>query len=127
MNLDTKKALFVLLYRMASSDNTLHPNERRFIQEIMLQFPEVDISTLSEDIVLPEDEQSRMNLLYYLYFLMKADGKIKFQETELVYKFGVDLGCRPEMMDKLTKLFIKYQDQEIPEEEMLEIIKSYLN
>lgn len=127
MNLDTKKALFVLLYRMASSDDTLHPNERLFIQNTMLQFPEVDISTLSEDVVLPEDEQSRMNILYYLYFLMKADGKILTQETELVNKLGVELGFRPEMMNKLTKLFIKYQNQEIPEDEMLEIIKSYLN
>ncbi|MBI1224887.1 MAG: hypothetical protein GC192_06585 [Bacteroidetes bacterium] len=79
------------------------------------------------EIAPPPNEQQRMNILYYLLFMMKADKNISVQEEVMCHHIGFRLGFRRELISDLISVMRECLDKEIPPNAMIERIKAYLN
>jgi len=79
------------------------------------------------ELEVPESEQSRMQIFYYLLFLMKIDRQVDQQETELIHHFGFKLGFSRAMINDFIDIIKEHKDNRIPSELMLEVIKRYQN
>ena len=75
----------------------------------------------------PESEQERMQIMYYLLFLMKIDREISDQEAELVHHFGFKLGFSRAMINDFIDLIKLHKDSRVPTDAMLDIILKYQN
>lgn len=127
MDIKTQESLIVLLYQLAQVDNEFHENEKVFIQNVMLKFPQHNPENFSEELHIPQAEEDRMTMLYYLFFMIKSDFEITPKEEEFVSKVAVKLGFRQEMINKMLIVFKKHINKIIPPEELINIIKSYHN
>lgn len=127
MDIKTQESLIVLLYQLAQADNEFHEKEKVFIQNVMLKFPQHNPDNFTEDIHIPESEEHRMTMLYYLFFMIKSDFEITKSEEAFVSKVAVKLGFRQEMVNRMLEVFKKHINKIIPPEELINIIKSYHN
>lgn len=127
MDVKAQESLIVLLYQLAQVDKEFHPKEKLFIQNVMLKFPQHNPDNFSESLYIPESEEHRMTMLYYLFFMIKSDQEINQYEEDFITKVAIQLGFRKEMIDKMLVVFKKYIDTTIPPKELINIIKSYLN
>ena len=75
----------------------------------------------------PPSEQVRMNVLYFLLFMMKADGQIKKEEEAICHHIGFRLGFRREMISDLISVMQDCLYKEIPPDAMVGRIRAYLN
>lgn len=75
----------------------------------------------------PADEQERMTILYHLLFMMKVDQKVNMHEIELIHHYGFKLGFSKNMIDDFVQLVENHLGENIPTEDMLNIIKKYNN
>lgn len=127
MDVKAQESLIVLLYQLAQSDNEFHPQEKVFIQNVMLKFPQHNPDNFSEKLNIPESEEHRMTMLYYLFFMIKSDQEINQLEEQFMAKVGMQLGFRKEMIENMIKIFKKYISTTIPPHELIDVIKSYHN
>lgn len=69
----------------------------------------------------------RMEIIYYLFFLIKVDRQLQPEEEDMIHKFGLKLGFRPMFMHDIINLLKKYLDGKLPQDAILEEAKKYLN
>jgi len=76
---------------------------------------------------IPTREQDRMNVLYYMLFLMKIDTIISDNEVEMIHHYGFMLGFSKPMIDDFIGVMEAHKFKKVPTEAMLDIIKKYQN
>ncbi len=129
-----KRSIIALLAQMADADNKIAGLESKYIQEVAarMDLSEEDILEALQDAAAhqlepPVEERDRMSILYYLLFMMRADGSITDKEEEFCYKVGLNLGIQPALTRDLIGVMKTYLNEDVPPEAMLEQIKKYLN
>ena len=129
-----KESYIAVLLMLAEADNRDHINEERFINHVAIRLglTEQDVKAIDkhpENLTFdfPKDEQSRMNLLYHLLFLMKIDGSVGTSEIKLCHEIGLRLGFNYQMVDELIGVMTEYIGKTIPQNKLLNIVKKYLN
>ena len=133
-NIEQRKSIIALLYRMASTDKKISPIEKRYLNDIATN---IGLDTFSVEEILknpnqykletPPDEGGRMKILYYLLFMMKVDGVINEQEEKLIYEAGFRLGFNQLLTTDLIRVMKTYLNDDVPPEAMLEQIRKYMN
>ena len=130
----SKKAILALLFKLMGADDDEHPKELMYIMHVSdrLGLSDDDLKEVSfkmdeYEFVPPADEVERIKILYYLLFLMKADGVVKPEEEEFIARFGMKLGFRPDMIYDLIQVLKQYLDSAVPPDELFNKIKTYLN
>jgi uncharacterized tellurite resistance protein B-like protein len=83
----------------------------------------VDITNLT----IPQKEEERMTIIYYMLFLMKVDTIIREEEIEVIHHYAFKLGFSAVMIDDFIALMKKNKFKNIAVEDMLSIIKKYHN
>lgn len=131
---ERKRSIIAYLIQMASSDGHIAPQESRFIADVAssigLSSEDItDVVRKPEDFILdpPADEHARMEILYYLLFTLRVDGKVDRREEVLCLQVGLRLGFNELMTQDLIDIMKKYLKEDIPPNLMLEQIKKYLN
>ncbi len=129
-----RKAVIGLLLKMASSDGHYHPVEEKFLIDVatQLELTKDDIIELQADpdkyeMSPPPGEHERMTILYYVLFTMAVDGKIHESEEQMCYKIGLRLGFNEHMTRDLINVMKRYLNKEIPQNELLTVIKKHMN
>ena len=129
-----KRYIVSLLVRQAKADHSFSTQEKRYLAYTgqTLGLSDTEIAAIRKDpdafeIAPPPDESQRMTILYYLLFMMRADGQVAPEEEFLCHQIGFQLGFRQEMIDNLIDVMKRYIREEIPNDEMLERVKPYLN
>lgn len=132
--LDQKQTHILTLLMLAEADDTDHENEVRFINHVAgrIGLSEEDVEEIDKHperltFSLPVSEQDRMTVLYDLLFLMKIDGSVVEEEVELVRELGKRLGFRIDMIEEFIQTMARYIGQAVPSNELLDIIKKYMN
>jgi len=134
VNKDIAKTRFSDLLFIAKSDGKVTKNEYHLLLDI------AKIIGLSEDEALdmingenhfqsakPTSYHDRMQHLFQLLFIMKIDGDIDRKEIEAVKNIALYLGLNLNLTDDLIDVLRKHKNQLIPEKEMIEQVKKYLN
>jgi uncharacterized tellurite resistance protein B-like protein len=126
--------LISLLVHISKSDNHFDDFELSYIlqvgQAVGLNQYQIEETIRAEDTLdptFPKTEQERMNILYYMLFLMKIDQNVSHKEKELIHHYGFKLGFSKAMLDEFVHLISKHQNSNVPTNQMLSIIKKYQN
>lgn len=126
--------VIAMLLKLMAADS--HPDKKEYMYVLKAAYEmgmtADDIALLKpEDLLrkekMPESEQIRMTILYYLLFMMDTDGNISQEEENLVKEFGHILGFRIELVSDLIVLIKTHTSQGAPTEELLNKIRAYLN
>ena len=132
--LNQKQTHILTLLMLAEADNSDHENEVRFINNVAgrIGLSESDVKEIDQHperltFSLPESEVDRMTVLYDLMFLMKIDGSVVEEERELIRELGLRLGFRIDMVEEFILTMAKYIGVAVPPNELLDIIKKYMN
>lgn len=112
---------------MAYADGKFNDEEKAFILEVMERNQISPEDLMDEKVGIPQDERSRMSILYHLLFLIKIDGKMEENERNFAHKFGLTLGFREEMITAMLSLMEKHLDKKLPQDELVKIIRQYMN
>jgi len=78
-------------------------------------------------LTIPESEEDRMGIMYYMLFLMKIDTIIHEDEKELIHHYGFKLGFSREMVDDFINLMEKNKFNDVETKDMLNILRKYQN
>jgi len=131
---EKKQAIIALLLKMAGVDKHFDDAEEKYIQEIAVQMDldKEDLITIRQTptnypFIVPKDEHERMTILYYVLFLMRADGKIQTSEETLCYRVGLRLGFNHSMIMDMIAVLKCYMKEDVPPEIMLKHVRKYLN
>lgn len=123
-----------MIIKLSDADHRIDQNEARFIHDLAskLGLTEEDVTNIHDHpeelrFTLPDNMLERMQQFYHLLFLMGIDGKITTEEREMCRKLGFRLCLNPSLMDDLINLMIDNLSKRIPEGEMLNAVKKYLN
>jgi len=126
--------LISLLVHISKSDKHFDEFEFSYIMQVgqavglsQVQIEETIRSSSKLDPTFPKSEQDRMNILYYMLFLMKIDKNVNANEKELIHFYGFKLGFSKPMLDDFINLICDHTDSHVPTDEMLNIIKKYQN
>ena len=125
--------LLKTLIKLAKVDGEISDNEMVYILKagLSMNMSEDTIKMLwkedVDDLVIPNDEQGRMVILYYLIFLTEADQRIDSQEEGLIHHYGLKLGFRPAMITDFLNVVKAKLNKETDVYNLLEEIKKYLN
>lgn len=129
-----KNYIIALLVKQADAEGNITPAEEAFLdhaaKSLGLSEEEVRHIKANPDaykVAPPPNERTRMTILYYLLFMMRADGEIRPEEEKLCYEIGFRLGFRMEMISNLIGVMRQYLRQQLPPDAMLEKIKPYLS
>ncbi len=107
-----------ILRSVSIADGALTHSELDLIRKVG------DYYGLSSDEV---DENDRIKILYYMLYLIKADHVVDQEEVKLIHHFGLKLGFREKMLDKLVDISKANIGKGLPLEKMLDTIRQYLN
>lgn len=122
-----------VLRSLSIADGALSRSELDLIRKIGgyygMSRQEIDEELITDEplIAIPMDENQRLKILYYMLYLIKADHKIDKEEVELIHHFGLKLGFREHMLDKLIEIAKDNIGKGLPIEKMLDPIRQYLN
>lgn len=123
-----------MLIKLSNADHKVDKNEARFINDMAkkLGLTENDVENIHDHpdeflFTLPDNMLERMRQFYHLLFLMGIDGEITIEEREICRQLGFRLCLNPPLMDDLINLMIDNLNKRIPDGEMLEVIKKYMN
>lgn len=129
-----RKYIISLLVKQAQSDGHFSLAEKKYLKfasdSMELTDQDVAVIRLNPDAFLispPPDEVKRVNILYYMLFMMRADQKISPEEEALCHKVGLRLGFRADMVSDLISVMKDYLGQEMPPEAMVQKIRPFLN
>lgn len=127
-------SLIRLLLQLSASDQNISSEEQSFIARVASnfniqseEFDQIVTSPLDKKLELPQKEEERMSILYYLLFLMKADQEISEQEILIIRKIAFRLGFQIAMVDEMIQVMQKYKKHKIAPEKLLNTIKKYMN
>lgn len=76
---------------------------------------------------IPEKEEDRMTILYYMLFLMKVDTIVTNEEKELLHHYGFKLGFSTEMIKEFVIVMEEHKFKKLDTNKLLDIIKKYNN
>ncbi len=131
---EIKKSIIKILVGLSKTDDNISDKELLFILDAAktLNFTEEYVNTLINEanqveIVIPKLEQERMSIIYYLLFLSKQDGQLNLAEENYIFHYGFKLGFNEAMLREMVGIFKEKHSQAIAPEELLAIIKKYLN
>jgi uncharacterized tellurite resistance protein B-like protein len=79
------------------------------------------------NILLHQNEQERMNILYHLLFVINADSKINSDEERSIFKLAFSLGFSENITRDFIELMKLYPINELPNDAMLSVIRKYSN
>lgn len=128
-----KENIISIVTNMTMVDGEVHENEFFYLLKLGLSFgltaEEVREIILQRDstVYIPHPEEDRIEILYYLVFLMKADGKISKEESELLYHYGLKLGFNHLMIDNIISIVKANVTTNLSPDALLNEIKKYLN
>lgn len=132
--LQLKQYIISLLVFQAQSDKDFSVVEKKYLAHVSKSFglsdAEVAAIRLNPEVYEtkpPANEQERMNVLYYLLFMMRADKTIHAEEEAICHHVGFKLGFRPELVSDLVNVMRDCLDKEIPSDVMVDRVKTYLN
>ncbi len=134
---DRKRGYLRVLIEMARVDSEYKINEDFLLKELaermhidleeVEEIKEKELSQASSSIKVPKSEPERMTLFYQLLFMMKIDGEVTPGEKRLCKRMGFRLGINPLLVDELIEIMVAHINDRVPEQEMLNSIKKYLN
>ena len=90
--------LLKTLIKLSKVDGEIAENEMMYILKagLAMGIPQENIVPLWKEeytgLVIPTSEQDRMNIMYYLIFVIESDKKVSQKEEELAYHYGLKLG-----------------------------------
>ena len=122
-----------VLRSLSLADGALTHSELDLIRKVGdyygLKSDEVDDELITDAplIAVPSAENERIKILYYMLYLIKADQVIDEEEVELVHHFGLKMGFRENMLNKLIDIAKENIGKGLPIEKMLDTIRQYLN
>lgn len=123
-----------LLVKQAQADKEFSAVEKKYLayagHSLGLTDAEIAAVRLAPEkytIAPPPDESRRMTMLYFLLFMMRADGQVEPQEEKFCHYIGFRLGFRGEMVSNLIGLMKEFLKNDLPPGAMLEKIRPYLN
>lgn len=129
-----KQAIIALLLKMAHADDQVGNVEDQYIVCIadQMKLTPTEVAAIKKSpenypFQVPSNEQERMTILYYILFLMRADGQITEAEENLCYKIGLKLGFSHNLIMDLIAVLKSYLKEDVPPEVMLGNVKKYLN
>jgi len=133
-DVEKNRSILALLVEMARADKSQSPLEDQYIafvsKQLGISAEELElIKNKPEEFpfIVPESEQERMTILYYVLFTMRSDGEIKEMEESICHKVGLKLGFIPSLTQDLIRVMKTYAREAIPPEAMIDQIKKYLN
>lgn len=119
--------LMNLLYQMAYADGKFNEQEKQFIAQVIEETNfAIDEENINQ-VAIPSEEKDRMTILYYLLFLVKIDGVVDEREKLFAQKFGLLLGFREDMIVEMLDLMVQHLENQLPDDELVMIIKKYMN
>lgn len=122
-----------VLRSLSIADDALTHSELDLIRKVGnyygLTSDEVDdeLIRFAPVIAVPTNENERIKILYYMLYLIKADFVVDQEEVEIVHHFGLKLGFRENMLNKLIEIAKENIGKGLPIEKMLDTIRQYLN
>ncbi len=122
-----------VLRSLSVADGALTHSELDLIRKVGdyygLSSDEIDDELITDEpmVAVPIDENQRLKILYYMLYLIKADHKVDKEEVDLIHHFGLKLGFREKMLDKLVEIAKENIGKGLPIEKMLDPIRQYLN
>src|SRR6056300_1465868 len=98
-DLERSKSIMALILEISISDHDLSEEEKQYIYYAAGQYnlspndlQDVLLNPKSFHLQPPASEKERMEILYHLMFIMRADGMVLKDEETLVQKAGFYLG-----------------------------------
>ena len=82
---------------------------------------------VNDDIDVPKDEMSRMEILYYLFFILMSDNNIDQSEQDFLFKAALKLGFRPQLINNVLAVFTHYRGRDLPNTALLDEAKKFMN
>ena len=76
---------------------------------------------------IPESEEERIGIMYYMLFLMKIDTIIHEEEKELIHHYGFKLGFSRAMIDDFIIIMEKNKFKNVQTKDMLDVLRKYQN
>lgn len=129
-----KKSLLAIFVQLAKADNDIDDNEKRFIEDIRekLGVTSEDLQDIWENddkypLEPPKSERHRMTILYQLLYLTKIDGVVTKEEEDFVHMIALRLGINGTLTSELIEVVKNHIGTEITPEDLLEVIKKYMN
>ncbi len=133
-DMNVRKSYLLMLIKLSDADHKIDLKEARFISDLAkkLGLAENDIENIHNHpeefrFTLPDNMLDRMRQFYHLLFLMGIDGEITIEEKEMCRQLGFRLCLNPPLMDDLIQIMTDNLNKRLPEGEMLEMVKKYLN
>lgn len=131
MKLDEKSLISDLIV-MAMADDRLTHGEYDFIQRIAER---MGVSSDEVDELfrhpLPTkkkfSELERITHFHKMVLLMNVDGETHEKELVKIREFGLELGLRPEAIERVLQIMERYEHKIIPAQELLDIFNTYYN
>lgn len=130
---EQSRQIIRVLRSLSIADGALSRSELELIRKIGDYYGmtriEIDEELLTNEasVAIPIDENQRLKILYYMLYLIKVDHKIDKEEVELIHHFGLKLGFREHMLDKMIDIAKDNIGKGLPIEKMLDPIRQYLN
>ncbi len=129
-----KQYIISLLVHAAYADHDFSLIEKKYLGYAAksLGIAESEVATIRlnpsvYEMTPPPSEQERMNVLYFLLFMMRADQQLKPEEEEICHHLGFKLGFRRELISDLVNVMKDCLDKDIPPNAMIEYVRTYLN
>lgn len=124
-----------VLIQLSKADNYFHEFEFSYLlkvgRHLEIEDERVEILIQRTDPsgiqVIPQKEEDRMVIIYYMLFLMKIDNKITVEEKELVHHYGFKLGFSAPMIDEFILIMEKNKNKRVETSKMLTILRKYQN
>ena len=133
-NIENRKAIIALLYKMVISDGHIAEIEKQYLKDIgrgigldPFMVDEVVKNHDQYELKSPPDEKTRMTILYYLLFMLRVDGRVDEREQKLLHEAGFRLGFNENMTTDLLGVMKQYAKEELPPDAMVDQVKKHLN
>lgn len=131
---EKNKVLLKMLVQASKADMNMSKNEFAYLLHVCHQLslePELirEYASAPSDSkeILPSSEEERMQILYHLLFVMKADETIQPEEEVTLFELAFRLGFSESMTRDFIDVLKSSPMSTIPTKELLDIIRKYLN
>lgn len=123
-----------LILKMANADLSVQEEElgylKYFCKAANLDPQLIDKYSSSDShqgVLLPLDEQNRMNILYHLLFVINADADVSGDEERAMFKIAFRLGFNENITRDFIELMKLYPLNQLPNDAMLGVLRKYNN
>jgi uncharacterized tellurite resistance protein B-like protein len=130
----SKENLLKLMIELSLADGTMTKEEYLFMSRYAEQngispndFAALILATENRRINFPKSEKDRMEIFYYLLFIVKSDGHVSESEENVIYHYGFKLGINEALIRDFLNVIKMHKGKYLPPELLLNQIKKYLN